>query len=101
MATLAYDQDVPWGTNRPGTQVLEITITGVAADTTATAVFPKAFRASPRVLSHLRGNDAVANAKYIARISTLSATGLVATFDTALAGSEVFKVYVMGELAAS
>jgi hypothetical protein len=100
MATLAYDQDVPLGTNRPGTQVLEITITGVAADTIATAVFPKAFRAAPRVLSWTR-QDAVANAKYIARFSTLSATGLVATFDSALAGSEVFKVYVMGELAAS
>jgi hypothetical protein len=101
MATLTYDQDVPWGTNRPGTQVLEITITAGGADTIATAVFPKPFRSAPRILSHLRGNDAVVNAKYIARISTLSTTGLVATFDSAQAGSEVYKIYVMGELAPS
>jgi hypothetical protein len=97
MATLAYEVQRE---HIPSLQTLEVKITGVAADTTATATFPKPFRSAPKVIGISRV-DAVANDHYISQISTLSATGLVATFEAALAGSEVFYVYVRGELAGS
>jgi hypothetical protein len=101
MATITYEQtDVPITTVRPGTQVLEATILCDGSEGFVQLDFPKPFISAPKVLGWSR-QDAVANAKYIQYIDGGTTTSIFVTFSATVSSSEVFKVYIVGELAPS
>ena len=99
MATVTIDEDVPLATDRTGNQTLAIRILCDGFDPGVTVTFPKPFRASAKVLSWARV-DGVANNSKITLIEPNS-TGMQVSFDASLTDSEIFFVYVLGELAGS
>lgn len=100
-ALMEYNQYFPVGTNRPGSQLLEVTIRGNGtADDFATAVFQKPFRSVPRLISWIQTEGLLLAPIRLTRFSSLTETGFTAQFDDPI-GNNVFTVLVLAPLKSS
>jgi hypothetical protein len=90
---------LPVETNRPGTQLLEITLLAIDGGPSVTVTFPKRFRVAPRILSWVQTQTGAIDP--ILRFSAVSATGLTAEITNPIDSDSVYTILVLGELAPS